>query len=175
MLMAVLANLDAYAAAFLSALLIASALHKALGRERLRRSVAALGGLGDSAARFTLPAVALFEFVAGVGLILPASRAVAGLASAGLWGVYAWLIARALAAGRTDIDCGCAFGAKRDTISYEHFWRNLGLIGLALATAAGAAAPAAAPVTLSSLAAGLACLTLYAAFDQLAALRPTRR
>ncbi len=168
---ALFAELDAYAAAFVAALLIASAGHKLIDRERLARSVGPLTGLNDRMAGPALAAAAAVELAAGLAAAAPATRTLGCLAAALLWCAYLGLMLRAIAAGRADIDCGCSFGRGHAPLGRVQVRRNLGLIAIALAAGAGARFGTAAIGPLQILA-GLAFLVLYAAFDQVALLSP---
>jgi len=162
---AILAALDAYAAAFLAALLLASAAHKAISRDRLLRSVRDLTGLPDSLSWLALAAAGGFEFTAGLALAVPATRAVGGFAAAVLWSGYLCLLLLTVRAGRDEVDCGCSFGRGRAPLGHFQFGRNAALITIALCVAA--AARFTPPMALRPLEVlgGLAFLTLYAALD----------
>lgn len=165
--------LDTYVAGFLAVLLIASALHKSLDRRRLAGSVEALIGVGGRLALLVLVLAALVEFAAGAALILPATRLYGAVAAAVIWSLYLRLILRAVGEGRADIDCGCAFGRRSAPLGLFEAGRNLTLVALAAATAAGAAhAPA---VGALEALAGLGLFTLYVAIDQISALVPRER
>jgi hypothetical protein len=166
--MGVVDALDIDVAAFLAALLIASAIHKALDHRRMTTSVSALvdpgGGAGRGLSLLGLTGVA--ELTAGLALLPSATRPLGAVAAAALWAVYGALIVRALMAGRSDIDCGCAFGRRGAPLGGFELGRNLALITLALATAifAGPGAVGA----LEGLT-GLGLLTLYVALEQVSA------
>jgi hypothetical protein len=108
-------------------------------------------------------------------VLLPACRAWAALAAAGLWSLYLALILRALAAGRRDLDCGCAFGVRRNRIGAFEVSRNLLLIAAAIGVAS-ASRNAPPPIGVMEVLAALAMLSLYAGAEQTAALasRPQR-
>lgn len=162
------AALDAYVAAFLAALAIASAVHKAVDSRRIAVSVAVLAGLGGGRAR-ALSMLALagcVEMVCGLALLTPSGRPLGAAAAAVLWSLYLLLILRALAAGRVDLDCGCTFGRRPAPLGHVEVARNLTLILLALMVA-GFAGPDA--VGCLECLAGLGLLVLYVAIEQVSA------
>ena len=162
--MGVFGALDAYAAAFLAVLLIVSAAHKVLDRRRMAGSVRALAGIGGGLSVAALGCAALAEFAAGIALILPATRLIGAVAAAVIWSGYLRLILRAVDEGRADIDCGCTFGRRSAPLGMFDAARNLTLVALAAATAAGAThAPI---VGATEVLAGLGMLTLYLALEQ---------
>lgn len=159
-----------FAAAFLAALLLASALHKAIERRRLAASAAALAGLPISVGGAALAMAGLAEAIAGLALLAPQTRTVGALLAAAVWGGYLLAILRALSAGRRDLDCGCDFGAAHAPLGAFQPLRNSVLIALALAVAAAGRWAPAAPVGVSDILAALAFLSLYAAIGQIAPL-----
>ncbi|MFO1116138.1 MAG: MauE/DoxX family redox-associated membrane protein [Beijerinckiaceae bacterium] len=70
------------------------------------------------------------EIAAMLLLLWPATRSLGALLAAGLLGLYALAMSLALAAGRTQIECGC--GGDGQTVSAGLVGRNLVLIALAL-------------------------------------------
>ena len=76
----------------------------------------------------TLP---LAEIAAAVGVLFPATRAIAAASLALLLGVFTAAIAINLARGRADIDCGCFGPALRQELSGWLVARNLILIVVA--------------------------------------------
>ncbi len=166
--MDVIAALDGYIAAFLAALLIASALHKAVDRRRMSASVAALvgGGGGPAHGLAMLGLAGGVELACGLALLAPPTRPLGAVAAATLWSLYLLLILRALAAGRRGLDCGCAFGRKTAPLGYAEVVRNLTLILLGLMVA-GFAGPYA--VGVLEILAGLGLLVLYVAVEQVTA------
>jgi Methylamine utilisation protein MauE len=86
-----------------------------------------------------------------------------------------------VAAGRSEIDCGCSFGAAHRALGLFQMLRTamLALLGFAIAFAA-AVAPGALAYDVSAAAiatqllAGVALLMLYVALDQVMGLQPLR-
>jgi uncharacterized membrane protein YphA (DoxX/SURF4 family) len=167
------AVLLAQLAAFLAALLIASAAHKALAWRRTRAVLENFGRVPSVAAPAAAIGVCALEALAGLLLLLPdASRAGAALAS-GIFAVYFALIARAVAERRGAIDCGCSFGAGARRLGTFELARNALLLACALLLLV--CAHAIAPLAPSQILAACALLALYGAVDQLTALKPLRR
>ena len=161
-------------AAFLAALLLASGLHKMIGRERAQAVVREFAGVPRRLAPFVLAAVAATEALAGILLWMPSSRAEGGALALLIWGGYLWLILRAIAQGRRDVDCGCSFGAAKRPLGAYHVVRTAGLSGAAALVAVGCAASATGPVIASQVLAALALLALYGALDQVMSLTAPR-
>ena len=171
---AVIADLAMQVAAFLAALALVSAGHKLARPARARAAIEALAGVSAGTAAIALVVLAVAEAGAGVALLTPEWRAAgAGLAAA-IWTGYFLALARAFAAGRRDLDCGCSFGESHARLGPYQLLRTG---GLAFAAAVIAAAPAAATVardafavSLSTIGGALALLALYFALDQLMSL-----
>jgi len=165
-------------AAFLSLLLLASAAHKILRRERARRAAQDLCGMRRGAAGAIVAVLAAAEAGAGVLLWLPDARAAGAWLAASIWSTYCAVLLRAAATGRSDVDCGCSFGEMQHAPGHFHWMRALALtllgafVALASAHDLGAAAGAGALAT--QFVAGFGMLAVYAALDQLTALRPLR-
>ena|SRR5271165_3160192 len=172
---------------FLALLLCVSALHKILWRSRTQHAVAELSGLGRRGAGVALFAAAAAEFAAA-GWTLAQSAAQGALLAALIWSGYFALIARAVLAGRREIDCGCSFGATHRPLGAFHLWRAATLValaGLLAATGWSAEFDVHAPAlvlldgagALGALSQGLgafALLALYAALDRVMAIGPLR-
>ena len=81
-----------------------------------------------------VPVVGALLFAAEVAalplLLWPATRSVGACLAASLLCLYALAMSLALAAGRTQIECGC--GGDGQTVSYSLVARNIVLIALAL-------------------------------------------
>ena len=169
-MMALIAALDAYAAAFLAVLLLASAGHKAMDPRRLALAAARLAGLPAPVAPAVLAAATAGEVGAGLCLLFSATRAAGAVGATAIWGVYTLLIGGALAAGRTDMDCGCTFGGGHSRISRWEIGRNLALILLVGLTALGART--ASSIGGLELLAALGLLTFYVALDQVGLSAP---
>ncbi|HUY83066.1 MAG TPA: MauE/DoxX family redox-associated membrane protein [Steroidobacteraceae bacterium] len=166
----------AQVAAFLAALALASAAHKIARPARARGAIESLTGCGAAAAGVAVAAVAAAEASAGAALLLPALRVLGAALAAGLWAGYFAALARAFAAGRRDIDCGCSFGDGHRSLGRYQLARTGGLALLALAVAAapraaGAVAGRPSGATLSTIGGALALLALYLALDEVMGLR----
>jgi hypothetical protein len=164
---AVTAALAVQVAAFLAALALVSAGHK-LARPA-RAAIEALTGVSATTAAVALVILAIAEAGAGVALLIPALRTAGAVLAATVWAGYGVALARAVAAGRRDLDCGCSFGESHARLGPHHVLRAG---GLALVAATIAAAPAAVArhsfaVSLSTIGGALALLALYFALDQL--------
>jgi hypothetical protein len=170
----ILATLGAYAAAFMTLLLLASAAHKAIEPGRLAVATQALTGLPPQAAWPLLVLAGLVEAGAGLSLLAPAARAWAGAAASVVWAAYLGAILLAMSRGSMAMDCGCNFGAGRKRLSLAHVQRNLILVVVALCTAAFSTLKTAPPppFDLSHLLAAAAFFALYVAADEIAAIRP---
>jgi len=166
--------LAAQLAAFQAALLLASGLHKLLGRTRTLAVMHEFAGVPRSLAPFAVSAAVAAEMLAAGLLCTAAHRAAGGLLAGLIWSVYLTLILRSIAQGRRAVDCGCTFGAARRPLGTYAVARNLGLAVMAAAVALGSSSDAAAPVIGSQILAALALLALYCALDQAMALTPPR-
>jgi hypothetical protein len=89
-------------------------------------------------------AVPVVELVIAVGLWIPATRQLAGLAAGVLFFAFTVVVARTVLQGRT-IRCGCFGDLGQRPMSWWTVGRNLALVGLALLAASTAPAPG--PVT----------------------------
>lgn len=159
------------AGAFLGLLFLGAAVHKFadLGRfAAVLESQRLLPVWGRKVAVIVLP---LFELGLGVGLLMEATRAPAGLAAAGLLALYGVVLAIGLQRGRAVDDCGCSlFGARPP--SGALLWRNSVLVILALGVAmAEKSVILPAMAWGNALAAGVAFFILYTALEALAATR----
>ena len=162
-------------AAFQAALLLASALHKAMRLERARTAVHELAGVPRHLASGAVALVAGAEAATALLLCMPAHRAAGGMLAAMIWASYLVLILRAIAQGRSAVDCGCSFGAAPRPLGSYQVLRNAALtcMGVSVATFAAATAGDTAPGPQTLLAA-FALLSLYAALDEVMSLRPLR-
>lgn len=126
----------------------------------------------------TLAALLLAAEIAAVVLLLwSATRSFGALLAAALLGLYALAMSLALAAGRTQIECGC--GGEGQTVSLGLVGRNFVLIALALVLIAPVAPRAIGIVDMlaATCAILIAWLTLAAAektIDNAAAVRRLR-
>jgi hypothetical protein len=162
-------------AAFEAVLLLASALHKMIRRDRTQAVVREFAGVPRNFAPFAVVAVALLELLASLLLWMPSTRMAGGMLAVLIWGGYLALILRAIAQGKRDVDCGCTFGGTQRPLGVYQVVRNVMLTGLALLAAAGSAAGVTGPVVASQILAALVLLALYGALDQVMALTPPRR
>ena len=123
------------AAAGLSLLFAAAALHKLQDFEVFVATVQAYRLAPDQAARVVAPLVVLAELAAAgalFGALLGGPPAPGALLAAGLLGAYGGGVWLNLARGRDQIDCGCHFGRGAGALSYALVWRNAVLCALAL-------------------------------------------
>ena len=171
---AVIADLAVQVAAFLAALALVSAGHKLTRPARTRTAITALTGVSTATATIGLVILAIAEAGSGIALLVPGLRAAGAALLAAIWAAYFFALARAVATGRRDLDCGCSFGESHARLGSIHLLRTG---GLALVAAAIAAAPRAAvidrppfAVSLSTIGGALALLALYFAMDQLMGL-----
>jgi uncharacterized membrane protein YphA (DoxX/SURF4 family) len=160
-------------AAFLAALLIASAVHKVFSWRRTRAVVQEFGGVPRGAASAAALAACTSEVLAGVLLVLPDHRRAGAALATAILGVYLALIARAVARGRGGVDCGCSFGGGSRDLGKFEIVRNAVLLAAALLLLA--CADGIATTAPSQLLAACALLALYGAVDQLMALQPMRQ
>jgi hypothetical protein len=170
----VLQVLIAQLAAFLALLLLASALHKLLGRTRALAAIHEFGGVPRQLAPAALALVASGELAAGLLLWLPSHRAAGGALAALLFGVYLALIVRAITQGRREIDCGCTFGGAPRPSSAYHVARNTVLCVGGLLIAVGTAPSDGDGFVVSQMLAAFALLALYFALDETLALSAPR-
>jgi Methylamine utilisation protein MauE len=169
----VMAVLLAQLAAFLAALLVASAAHKTLAWRRTWMVVQDFAGVPRAAASAAVVAACAFEGFAGLLLLFPDHRRVGAALATAILGLYLALIARAVAQRRGAVDCGCSFGASSRRLGTFEIARNSALLAAALLLLAFA--DAISPLAPSQLLAACALLALYGAVDQLTALQPMRR
>jgi Methylamine utilisation protein MauE len=179
----VMAQLAAQLAAFLSLLLLASGLHKLLGRGRAQSVMREFAGLPRTLAPIAVISVAAAEGIAGVMLLTPAYRAQGGAVAALIWAAYLGLIVRAMAQGRRDVDCGCTFGTAHRPLGAFQVTRNAALVGMGALVATGGTTAVGVPagtgltagsVIASRILAALTLAALYGALEQVMALRPPR-
>lgn len=161
-------------AAFLAALLLASAAHKLMRFAHARNVVHEFAGVPRSAAAAVAIAAALGELLAAAALFVPAYRLAGASLAALTWGVYLGLILRAIGQGRRDADCGCNFGARPHPLGTFEVARNALLVASALLVGVSAARGAE-PVAASQVLAALVFLALYGALEQVMAVRSLRR
>ena len=171
----VVQSLSVQLAAFQAVLLVASGLHKLMRRGRLQAVVQEFAGVPPPLAPFSVVSVAAAEILASGLLWSPSYRAAGGALATLIWGGYLFLMLRAIAQGRRDVDCGCSFGAAAQRpLGAYHVMRNAVLTLMAAVVAAGSPAGSAVPVLASQILAAIALLALYGALAQAMALTPPR-
>lgn len=161
--------------AFLALLLLISSAHKWLRRARARDAVHALVGVPRHLTGWAVGTISLLELCAAVLLVIPTARITGALLAALIWGVYWWLMVRAIVEGRRDVDCGCSFGKSHRPLGVFQLARNLVLVSLAGAIALVPAGDASGALPAGQMLAAFAMLALYSALDQAMAVQPTRR
>jgi hypothetical protein len=166
--------LIAQLAAFVALLLVASAIHKAMRRERAERVAHEFAGVPRWAAPWTVIGVAVGELLAGALLFLPAYRLNGALLALVIFSAYLALILRAIVQGRRDVDCGCSFGPTRHALGAFEVVRNALLVIFAMLLAVSSTRGGE-PVSATQGLAALALLALYGALDQVMSLQPMRR
>lgn len=173
----VLQLLAAQLAWFQAALLGAAAFHK-IARWRYTNGVARrFAGVPDSLTVWASAAAVGFEIAAAAALVVPGTRMAGAAMAALLWTGYLALMVRAILADRRDVDCGCSFGTRAAAghrpLGGFQVARNAALVILALWVAV-VSVRGGVSLPLSQALAALALLAIYAALDQLMALRPLR-
>lgn len=148
---------------FCAALLAASALHKALSRERLAGAAAKLAGTGTLGGQLPLIVAGTAEIVAAVCLVIPPLRMAGALIAAALWAGYAIALARHR--GET-LDCGCDLAGRAKPVTWALVLRSAALALLA----GGIALLPDAPLTLDAPFAAAGLLALYLGASELLAI-----
>jgi hypothetical protein len=168
-------------ASFASLLLALAALHKLYNRARAAQAVQDLTGLPQRLAAPAASAVAAGELLAAIGLWIAPLRFDAALLAALIWSGYFVFLLQAVAAGRSDVDCGCSFASAHRPLGLFQMLRAalLALLGFVIALSAAIAPGALAyDVSLAAIAtqllAGAGLLALYASVDQVISLGPLR-
>ena len=168
--------LAAQLAVFLGLLLLGSAFHKVFGFERARSVMQGFAGIPARLAPMAVVLVAVAELLAGLLLCSASYRGVGASIAVLAWSAYLAVILRRIAQGRSDLDCGCSFGAAHSSLGAFQVVRNAVLIGLALIVGLAGApreiGPGLQPVQLLP---ALALLALYAALDQIMTLKRLHR
>jgi hypothetical protein len=113
---------------FCAALLAASALHKALSRERLAAATARLVGTGPVPGQLLLILAGALELVAAACLLAPPLRTAGAVIAALVWSAYALALARRR--GET-LDCGCDLAVRTKPVTSALVLRAAGLAVLA--------------------------------------------
>jgi hypothetical protein len=117
---------------FVGLLLIVSALHKVRHMDDFSAAIRGYEIVPLPLEIVPVLLLPLVEGVAGIGLLVPATAAMAGYLAAGLFALYGLLIAVSLYRGKLEIDCGCHFGQRESRLSFWMIPRNLVLALLAL-------------------------------------------
>lgn len=120
----------------LAMLLAASSAHKARNISQFAATFRNYEIAPEMFAPFASLLVIAVEAATALGLLVPASRAIAAVGATGLFLAYGAAIAVNLARGLADIDCGCNFGGSRERLTPALICRNAILAGVALAAAA---------------------------------------
>jgi uncharacterized membrane protein len=121
-------------------------------------------------------ALPVVELAAALGILFPATRALAAWVLMLLLLAFAAAMALNLLRGRSDIDCGCFIGLLKQRISWPLVIRNLALVGFGLALVADSTGRPLAPLDWFTVAAGTGCLlVLYGAIGRLFGLGPIAR
>jgi hypothetical protein len=115
----------------LALLLLAAAWHKFRDGARFTGTLGAYELLPKPLLGAFARGLPLIEFVVAVVLLVPATRPLAAVMTAGLLGIYGLAMLINLLRGRTQIDCGC--GGSPQPLSAWLVLRNLALMGAALA------------------------------------------
>jgi hypothetical protein len=167
-------QLSSQLAAGQALLLGASGLHKLIGRRRARVAAHEFAGVPRGLAPGAVAVLAMIELSAGVLLWIPPSRTAGAALAALIWGGYSWLLLRAVAQGRRDVDCGCSWGAAHRSLGAWQISRSAALAFLAVPVALVSALYGAAVIDATQILAACALLALYAALDHAMALEPPR-
>ena len=145
-----------------------AALHKWRSPERFAATFEGYHVLPRFVSRAAGYLVPLLETLLALGLLVPASRAVAAAGGVALLLSYAAGIGMNLARGRVDLDCGCAGFTDRRPIAAWMVWRNL-LLSLLLASTLlpWSVRPLTGTDAVTIVGGVLAATVLYAALDRL--------
>ena len=156
--------------AFLVILLARAAWHKIAHHLETVGFAQGYGLVPEAWAAPIVRALAGAEIAILLALLFPATRALAGLAAAGLFAGYGLLMAAALLKGRRRIDCGC--GGAPQIVSGFTLARNACLAALGLAVAALPVAGVAPFEAAAALAIALAFAAVFAVIEKLASHLP---
>lgn len=155
-------------AIFLALVLMVSAGHKLIERERMAVATARLTGVSAAMSAPLTLAVAALELLGALGLMLSPARAVGVIVAVIVWSGYAIALFRHR--GET-LDCGCTFAAREKRVDDFAVLRPVMLAALAVPVAFVPAAP----LSWSTPFAALAFLSLYLAIGELTALPHRKR
>lgn len=148
---------------FCAALLAASALHKAMSRERLAGAAARLAGVGPVPGQLLLILAGTLELVAAACLLAAPLRTVGALIAAMVWSAYALALARRRG---ESLDCGCDLAARTKPVTNALVLRAMGLAVLGGIIALFPVAP----VTLDAPFAAAGLLAIYLGASELIAI-----
>lgn len=148
---------------FLGLLLAASAVHKAVDRDRMAAAAARLAGTGAGSGPLLLILSGAVEAIAALCIAMPTLRTAGALIAAVLWLAYAAALARRHG---QSLDCGCDLVARERPVGLAHILRPAALALLALFVA-GWPQPA---FTLDAPFAAAGLLALYLAAAELFAI-----
>jgi hypothetical protein len=166
--------LAAQLAAFEALLLLASALHKVRKWSYSRTVLRHFAGVPPVLTAPLLGLTVAGESLGALLLVLPGYRTAGAILASFLWTVYLALILRAIAGGRSEVDCGCSFGSAQHSLGSFEVSRNAVLLGFATLIACVSAQTGHASIQGSQVLAACALLALYGALDQVMGLRPLR-
>ncbi|MFC7047642.1 MauE/DoxX family redox-associated membrane protein [Emcibacter nanhaiensis] len=153
---------------FVGLLLIVSALHKVRHLDDFRRAVRGYELVPPALEVIPVLLLPLVEAVAGLGLLVPATAAMAGFLAAGMFVLYGLLIAVSLFRGKLEIDCGCHFGQRESRLSFWMLPRNAVLALLALLPVVPVAERSFVPADFINIAGGVLFLGLiYMCLEEL--------
>ena len=157
----------------LALLVAAAATQKLRDFGAFRDALAAYSLVPERALGFAARALVAAEVACASALV---SSERGGIAAALLLALYSAAIALNLARGLREIDCGCFGPAKRQPLSLALVVRNIGLVGLALASALPAGSRSLVALDALTIAAGVALGALvYGAVNGLIANAPRLR
>lgn len=110
-----------------------AAIHKALDYARHAGVVADYRVVPAWSVPVLAPLLIVLEFAVVVLVLLPGTRSAGLILTTGLLLIYFFSIGLNLVRGRTSIDCGCGWGSQGHPISGWLIFRNLTMIGIAVA------------------------------------------
>lgn len=159
------------AGALIFALILGRAVwHKAADFPRALGHALGYEAVPERAVALILRGLIGLEVLACAALLLPATRPFGALLAACLFAGYGLLMARAVARGQTEIDCGC--GGRPVPVSRFTLARNAALTALSLATATLTPAPLSLGLLLVSLGVALTIAAQLALAETFASYLP---
>lgn len=154
---------------FLALVLLMSAGHKLVERDRMAIAAARLTGATQAIGLVISLGAAACEAMAALALLLAASLKVGGLLAALIWSAYGVALARRFG---TTLDCGCSFASHERPVDVFAVARAFGLAALALSCFA---LPGGA-ISILSVFAAFGFLALYLALGEIASITiPNRK